>query len=268
MTTSTLHDHDHHDHEHHHDHAAERHEMLMMWLKTGILLGLGVYFTVLILSGNLPNYINIRFSWLSYLAAALFLTTGAISAHHLLTAHRGHDHGHGHEGHNHGSLSWGVLAITALPLVLGTLVPSRPLGADAVSGGVNLSTVEGAQVQTLSVPPTERTVLDWLRAFGREADMAAFDGQPVDVIGFIYREPTYGDDQFLVARFTVACCVADANAIGLPVAWPETTALPVGGWVRVQGTLQAGDFTGDRVPIVQAEAVEVVAQPDHPYLYP
>jgi putative membrane protein len=193
---------------------------------------------------------------------------------HLLTAHRGgHDHNHDHDhdahaGHTHGKLSWGILAITALPLVLGTLVPSRPLGAEAVSGGVNVTAAEGAQVQTLSIPPLERNVLDWLRAFNREPDLTAFNGLPVDVVGFVYSEPDFEAQTFMVARFTVSCCVADANAIGLPVAWPETAALPQGEWVRVTGTLLNGDFRGESLPIVQATAVDVVAQPDHPYLYP
>src|SRR5690606_2003718 len=106
-----------------------------LWIKTAILLGLGVYFVYNIISGNLTNYVNERFAWLSYVAAALFLITGLYSLYHLLTAHRGHDHAeheHSHEGHHHGQMSWGVLAIVAIPLLLGTLIPSRPLGAEAV----------------------------------------------------------------------------------------------------------------------------------------
>ncbi|MBL8130905.1 MAG: TIGR03943 family protein [Anaerolineae bacterium] len=260
-----------------HDHAPEHGgaQTTQLWLKTAILLGLGIYFVYNILTGNLTNYINERFAWLSYVAAALFLVIGAYSAWHLLTAHRGghgqhaaHEQDHDHDGHAHGEISWGILAIVAIPLLLGTLIPSRPLGAEAVSGGVNISAVESAQVTVLSVPPLERNVLDWLRAFNRETDMTAFDGQPVDVIGFIYREPTFADDQFMVARFTVSCCVADASAIGLAVQSAETASLDQGIWVRVQGTLQVGDFRGERLPVIQASQIDVVDQPDHPYLYP
>jgi uncharacterized repeat protein (TIGR03943 family) len=264
--------HDHaHDHAHTHDHPHSIEWQL--WVKTALLIGLGLYFVALILSGSLANYINQRFAWLSWVAAALFLVTGLFSLHHLLTAHRGghhhdHDHDHGHEGHAHGNISWGVLGIIAIPLVLGTLVPSRPLGAEAINGGVSFSAVDAAQAVTLSIPPLERNVLDWLRAFNREPDMTRFNGQPVDVVGFIYREPTFAEDQFMVARFTVSCCVADASAIGLPVVWANTPTLEQGGWVRVRGALQTGDFRGERLPLVMANAIETVAQPAHPYLYP
>src|SRR5262245_27264615 len=54
------------------------------WAKAGLLLALGVYFVYVIVSGNLTNYINARFAWLSYVAAALFLLLGLSSAYELL----------------------------------------------------------------------------------------------------------------------------------------------------------------------------------------
>ena len=60
-------------------------DTLQQWLKTAILLGLGLYFIYNLLSGNLTNYINARFAWLSWVAAPLFLLLGALSAYSLLT---------------------------------------------------------------------------------------------------------------------------------------------------------------------------------------
>lgn len=243
-----------HDHEHHHEHD------LRGWLKTALLLGLGVYFVYIIASGNLSNYINERFGWLSYLAAGLFLLLGVFSAVQTLRPHH-----HGEHDHDHGALSWGTIAIVALPLVLGTLIPSRPLGAEAVSGSISTSAA-ATSITTFTRNPLERNVLDWLRVFSAAEDYAELNGQPADVIGFVYSEPTFGENQFMVARFTVSCCVADASAIGVPVHWEEE--IPQGEWVRVQGTMQVGEFRGDMLPILRASNVEVVEQPEHPYLYP
>lgn len=251
-----------HEHDHHHDHTGET---LQAGLKTGLLLGLGLYFLYNIVSGNLANYINARFAWLSYLAVVLFLLLGASGLYDLFKRsgqHHHHDHDHTH-------ISWPALAIIAIPLVLGTLIPSRPLGADAVGGSISTNAVSGGgNWSAFTTNPLEWNVLDWLRAFNNSEDLASFDGQQADVIGFVYKEPTFGEHRFMVARFTISCCVADSSAIGLPVAWRDADALQADTWVRVQGTFQVGDFRGDMLPILQATSVEVVAQPEHPYLYP
>lgn len=232
------------------------------WIKTGLLIGLGLYFVYIIATGSLANYINERFAWLSYVAAALFLLLGLFNALDLLRPAPSAPGGHT-------DISWAVIVIVAIPLILGTLIPSRPLGVEAITGSVRTTSAVGASPNfaTFSRPPLERNVLDWLRAFNAAADYAEFNGQPADVIGFVYTEPGFDPGHFMVARFTVSCCVADASAIGLPVYSPETD-LPAGEWVRVQGAFQLGEFRDENLPILIASAVEVVPQPDHPYLYP
>ncbi len=264
-----------HDHDHDHDEPT-RLDNLQPWLKMLVLLGLGLYFTWNIASGNLTNYINTRFVWLSYLAAGLFLLLALSSAWTLLRArqhehhdHDGHDHAHHDHAHNHDRMPWTMLAVVALPLVLGTLVPSRPLGASAVDGSLALSAANTTTTSTaFAINPLDRNVLDWLRVFNSVGDYEEVAGEPADVIGFVYREPNFGEQRFMVARFTISCCVADASAIGVPVAWAETESLPADIWVRVQGTFSVDDFRDDRVPVLQATSVEPVDQPQHPYLYP
>jgi uncharacterized repeat protein (TIGR03943 family) len=249
-----------HDHEHEHNHAGE---YLQAWLKMAILLALGAYFAYNITSGNLTNYINERFTWLSYVAVALFMMLGLASAWDLWRGREHHHHDHDHE-----HISWRALAVVAIPLVLGTLIPSRPLGAQAVNGDISVNAAVSSNVTTFNTDPLKWNVLDWLRAFNGAADISNFNGKQADVIGFVYREATFPDDTFMVARFTISCCVADASAIGLPVAWDKAADFPQDSWVRVQGTFEVGQFRGDTVPVLKAASVETVEQPDHPYLYP
>ena len=84
MTAIPMPEHDHEHHDHTHD---DRSETLQLWIKALLLIGLGVYFVYNIASGNLTNYVNARFAWLSYVAAALFLLIGAFSVWHLLRDH-------------------------------------------------------------------------------------------------------------------------------------------------------------------------------------
>lgn len=257
------HHHMHDDHQHEHD---VRQEHLLNWLKTGLLFGLGLYFIYNILSGNLTNYINVRFAWLSYVAVVIFLALAASSAHDLLRTRNQHNH-HEHD-HNHSHMSWPVLLITAIPLILGTLIPSRPLGADAVNGEVSVSAAAISGASAFTTNPLERNVLDWLRVFNTSDDLTSFNGQQADVSGFVYRDINFPEGQFMVARFTVSCCVADASAIGLPVSWLGADNIPQDTWVRVQGTFELGQFREDQAPVLKAVSVDVISQPEHPYLYP
>jgi putative membrane protein len=238
---------------------------LQEWAKTIVLFGLALYFLYNIFSGNLTNYINVRFAWLAYVAVLIFIALGVASIYELLRPHT--QPTEYQSDHTHGQVSWGVLAITAIPLVLGTLIPSQPLGASAISGNLSTSAVS-LNITTVTTNPLERNVLDWLRAFNRSTDLSEFTGQPADIIGFVYREPGFPDGQFMVARFTISCCVADAGAIGLPVVWADETAIPDSQWVRIQGSFQLGEWRDQELPILYATSVETTAQPDHPYLYP
>lgn len=244
------------------------------WVMVTILLGLGAYFTFLIASGKIAYYINERFVALVAVGAGLFLLLGFWQAWTLLRADDDkpkHDHAHEHHhhehDHDHGSLSWITLSVVSLPLLLAVLFPSQPLGAEAVSGGVSLEPIGVASTTSYALAPEDRNVLDWLREFNRASNPAELDGLPVDVIAFVYREPGMTETQFMASRFTVSCCVADAFAIGLPVEYADAAALDEGAWVRIRGTLQAGTFDGERVPIVRPESIDPAEQPETPYVY-
>jgi len=243
---------------HDHDYDDSRKQAAV---RAALMLGLGGYFVVTIASGSLTNYVNERFSWLSYVAAALFLLLGFFGVYDLFQKHKRDEHHHDH------SLSWLSLVIIAIPLLMGLLIPSRPLGASA-AGSVSLNAASSGQTTAVDVPPQNRTVLDWLRAFYNAQNPPSFNGQQADVIGFVYVEPRFAAGQFMVARFAISCCVADARAIGLPVVWEQAPSLHQGDWVRVQGAFQVGDFEGDSTPLLHATSVEPTSQPDHPYVYP
>ena len=240
-------------------------EVARAWLRAVILVGLGGYFGYNIWSGNLANYINERFVWLSYVAVGLFLALGGASAYRAASG--------GFKQNPYSlakprPLGWGVIGVAAIPLLLGVMVPSAPLGAEAVNGNISIRAVRGASTTEFSVPPEQRNVLDWLRSFNTTDDFEVFNGQPVDLIGFVYREPGFEENGFMVARFTLSCCVADASALGMPVLYEGAGGLTDGEWVRVRGALQVGEFAGDVLPIVRVREVTSVEQPEHPYLYP
>lgn len=240
-------------------HKREEQVDRIAWAKSLILFGMGIYLTLLILTGNLDNYINQRFAWLAGVGALLFFALGCTS---LLESLNPRKHAH---GHHHYHITWDIILVVAFPLLLAVLIPSRSLGIEAVNGGVSLNPVGVANVAR---SPLDRNILDWLREFDRASTPAQFNGTSVDVVGFVYHEPIHPADGFMLARFTMSCCVADAFPIGMPIIAAGAEEYAAGEWLRVQGQLKASAFGGDFLPVVLADAIEVVDEPRQPYLYP
>lgn len=231
------------------------------WAKTAILLGMGVYFSWLIISGNLSNYINQRFAWLVVVGAAVFIMLALVNVYSSIAGAAEH-------WHQHYEIGWDILLIVSLPLLLALLIPSRSLGIEAVNGGISLSPVGVASPAAFRRSPLDRNILDWLREFDRAPSPAAFNGTAADVIGFVYREPSFEQDSFMLSRFTMSCCVADAFPIGMPVRAADASSFETGVWARVKGELEAAEFGGDYMPVLIAAAIEEIDEPRQPYLYP
>lgn len=259
-------------------------------LKALIVILMAIFFAYQFVTGTLYYYIGPRFGWLTIVAVALLILIGG--SYHLVEGQEDpagdapHTHGHGHHGgdhtphensardhhtHDHAPAGWWPLLLVSLPLMLGILVPAQPLGASAISNrGVNTEVAATADEteRTLTIVAGERNVLDWVRAMNEDPDPAALTGEKADVIGFVYRDPRFADDQFMVARFTITCCVADALAIGLVTESAGASDLPDDSWVRVEGTFAEGALDGQAMPVLVAETVTPIQPPEHPYLYP
>lgn len=243
-------------------------------LKTIVLCALGAFLYTRVANNTILFYIHERFTLLTLLGAVGALLLG-------LSYYRQppHDHTHDHHGHNHHHLplQWWGLLIISLPVLIGLLVPPQPLGAVALlNRELNLG---GWQDSSLpQVPPLNREgggmwggaiqePLDWFtiaREFNRPQ---ALNGREARLTGFVYRDDRFAPDSFLVGRFLVSCCVADAAALGVVVQWPEAEELALDQWVSVYGRLQSGELAGRALPMLVAEHVQLIAPPAQPYFY-
>jgi putative membrane protein len=229
-------------------------------LKALTLLGLGLYLYSRIFTGTLLFYINQRFAWLVMMAGIVLMAVGGSYRYRS-----NHDHAH----HAH-AFSWGGVLLIGVLIALGLLIPPKPLGAAAMGNReVNLGTLVSSQGN--SITPTqagEKNILDWLIAFQQTPDPAAFAHQSAHLIGFVYRDDRFNGESFMLSRFVVSCCVADATAIGLIVRSPLAASLPGDQWVEVSGHFEAGEFSGKPTPILITEAITRTTAPNQPYLYP
>lgn len=237
-------------------------------IKALALVGLGLFLYSRFFSGNLLYYINVRFVWLTLLAAVGLIAVGA--SYRYVS---GHTHTHDHTGHDHGQLTWFGLLLVMLPVILGLLVPPQPLGAAAmgsrdISTEALTSTTAPGRNEILAKPKGDKNVYDWLVEFSMVNDPAAFTGKEARLIGFIYRDDRFKGDEFMVSRFVISCCAADAAPLGLLVKWPESGALAQDQWVEVKGQFDLGRFDGEELPVLMAESISPIETPAQPYLYP
>jgi putative membrane protein len=227
-----------------------------------ILGALGVFLLARIGDGGILRYINQRFILLVAAGALALLLLAQVLLQARPAAGQADNPQHAHENRR----GW-HLWLLALPLLIGLLVPQRPLGASA-AGLRGLGTLGApAGADALALPPGQRDVLEWIRALEGAADPSALSGQPADVIGFVYRDGRTPAGSFYVARFSITCCAADAAAFGIQVDWDGSSPAN-DAWVRVRGPVEVLS-AGDRPRLLlQARSVELVPEPVQPYLFP
>jgi uncharacterized repeat protein (TIGR03943 family) len=127
---------------------------------------------------------------------------------------------------------WLTLA-TALVAAAVLAWPPAPSFADLASQRPRDQTAE--EELAFVLPPSQRSLTDWVRLMRAQPDPRLFAGDPVRISGFVL--PVPGEPPQL-ARLLVRCCLADAAPVGLPVRWSALgPAPPADQWVAIEGVM-------------------------------
>ncbi|MGG1660361.1 TIGR03943 family putative permease subunit [Brevibacillus sp. NRS-1366] len=94
-----------------------------------------------------------------------------------------------------------------------------------------------------------------------------FAGKELETLGFVYRQPDFTAQQFVVARFSVSCCTADASVFGILVEKPDSSKWAKDSWVKVRGKIEIRKVDGYEMLVLKANHVEPVKAPKDPYVY-
>jgi uncharacterized repeat protein (TIGR03943 family) len=250
-------------------------------IKAILLLATGFFLYGRIANGTLYYYINERFAGFTLFGAVGLIAVGL--AYHFgrkpasasaqdLAHDVGQEHSHAPATTHAHSLSWGGAFLVALPVILGLAVPAKPLGVAALDNrefNLNLesSALPASLRNVADKAAEERNILDWSRTFQKTTDYGTLVGETARVTGFVYKDPTYGADHFVLTRFVVSCCVADASVVGLMVR-SQDPSLQNDQWIEVTGTFVPSDVAGWQAPVLAAESMTPVETPQQPYLYP
>ncbi|WP_244350978.1 TIGR03943 family putative permease subunit [Thermostichus vulcanus] len=228
------------------------------WEAAGLIL-LGLLLVVYRWRGTLlmlinPNYVNVALlAGLCLLGLGMGRWRGAKAAmpetHSSLLGPR---------------LGAGLLLLTAL---LGFWIEPQPLSSQtALNRGVSpYLGVSRSQPQAFrpKIDPRQRTLLDWVRTLDVYPDPYNYVDQPVQVQGFVI--PDERPDHFVIARFLVSCCAADAYPVGLPVLWPGAEDLATDSWLRLEGRMAIEQRNGTSQLVIVAERIEPLPVPVNPY---
>jgi len=98
--------------------------------------------------------------------------------------------------------------------------------------------------------------------------MDQFVGKKVELSGFIYRESGMKANQFVVARFALQCCSADAIPYGVLIEDSSGNAYADDSWVEITGTLQTTAYKNQKIIEINASQVLKVEAPKSQYVYP
>ena len=143
--------------------------------------------------------------------------------------------------------------------VLMVLVPPNPSFSDLAANRPREAVEDPSLMFVL--PPSERSLTDWVRLLRTQPDPSLYEGDPVRITGFVLMQE--GDRPHL-ARLLVRCCLADATPVGLPVRWPAHWQPRPDSWLTISGRMGVEDHNGLVRTVVIAEHVRQIPRPSRP----
>ena len=93
-------------------------------------------------------------------------------------------------------------------------------------------------------------------------------GQHVLVDGMVSRNETTPAGQFVLFRFVIVCCAADAMPMEMTVTSPDASHFDSDQWVRVGGTVRMETVGTRTIPVLEADQLKKIGAPEDPYLSP
>jgi uncharacterized repeat protein (TIGR03943 family) len=228
-----------------------------------LLFGTSALICKLLLSGQMRYYLSPSFDGLSALSGAVLAVLGAVELWRALhqprqvVAHAEFD-------------TLLSLGLAAVPLVVGLLLSPRALGTDALGGAPTSRLVlafDAGPPRAATAPPPKQPIADvgdllhYLQVAGEGGV-----GQPVHARGLVAHSDDLPPDEFVLVRYTIVHCVADAQPLGLLVIAPEASSMAADQWVEIDGILASQPRGSDRLVGIQAARIAPTDEPADPYL--
>ncbi|SFI63886.1 TIGR03943 family putative permease subunit [Thermoflavimicrobium dichotomicum] len=250
------------------------------WLRMIICFGLALMLCSLLVTGEISLFVHPKFRWLIGVSIAFLMILGLIQLWNL----------DGKEMHTIRHWSY---AIVLLPLILFVVVPPKALDASiAAKKGVTYMDSKAIAKQKESAKQTEKEDPgeDVVQSFRKKVEPlkkksiieideenygelytliysfpSELKGKKIKVKGFVYLDPNIQQNEFVLGRFTVTCCTADASVIGF--VFKTEKPFKENQWLEATGTIQTRKENGADVPVIRLDSYELIPAPKDPYVY-
>jgi uncharacterized repeat protein (TIGR03943 family) len=159
-----------------------------------------------------------------------------------------------------------VLGSMVVPVVLVLSLPAATLGTYSAGKRTTFSNA-GIATAVGDVGTGQLSLIDVAAAQTTkegETALAKRAGENVNLVGFVMRYADTPADEFMLTRYIVTCCVADATIAQVRVVNVPPGAFTANEWVDVRGPI----YPLGREVIVNASSISAVPRPAHPYLTP
>lgn len=101
-----------------------------------------------------------------------------------------------------------------------------------------------------------------------------YKGKKIIISGFVFKENSFKENEFVVSRMLMSCCAADTQLVGLLSKWDEAKNLSNDQWIKVVGTIEETNYKDETteeegiIPYIRVENVEILETPVKQYIYP
>lgn len=243
---------------------------LAAWIDLFAIAAWGVLFLKYWLTGKLYLLIHPNYMWLTIIAGFFMVGLAIWRAIVLLQTSPNRGNSASHLTLLPKGWSSTLLLITA---ILGLVITPRAFASQtAIQRGVtDAPTLTRVRPQAFrgSSNSEDKSIIDWVRTLTVYPEPDAYMGQKVRVQGFVIHPEAMSDQYFLISRFVLTCCAADAYPVSLPVKLASSTRATYkpDSWLEVEGQMITETLSNKRQLVISASSLKSIAEPKNPYDY-
>ena len=211
------------------------------------------FYLVMLCDGNYQAFLQLRF-WVLMAGGAVITVLYLVSCL-VRKPFSGGGHHFGEAG------AWVRASLLCLPILFLWNAWGDGLGTYALSKRfIQLTTVTVSEQELKTVvsdgsPPVAVSVLSLAN------NPKPFMGKRVFTEGIVYRDEKVPEGHFILFRFVIACCAADAQPVGILVQAGNLEKLKNDMWVHVEGRFELRKFNGNLMACIEAENATAICAP-------